>query len=453
MTQEENKPNLSDPKLREKLPLGSMGLPFIGETLGFVFDSDFILKRRDRYGAVFKSHILGKPTVFMTGPEAVRFVISSPVERFSWREGVPEQFRILLGNGLPFQDDEEHRRNRQLMMPAFHGRALSSYIETMEAIAKKYLAKWERQQEFTWHDEYKQLTFEIASHLLLGATDASKASYLSQLYTTLLDGTFALVRLRLPGTRFGKALAAREALLQHLQAVIHQRQEHPTNDVLSLLIQARDEDGNGMSQEELMDQALILLLAGHETTASMITWLCLELARHPEVLHKAREEQHQLTKPGCIDLEQVKQMTYLDRVMQETERLHPPVPGGFRGVVKPFEFNGFYVPAGWRVYFSILDMHQTAELYPEPERFDPERFNPEQAAKYPPYSLIGFGAGSRTCLGIAFAKLEMKIILAHLLRGYHWEVLPGQSFAPVRPSSRPKDRLQVKFQPIGHGKR
>jgi cytochrome P450 len=447
MTQLEKKTNLSEQKSRAKLPLGSMGLPFVGETLEFLFDSDFILKRRDRYGSIFKSHILGKPTVFMTGSEAVRFVISSPVEHFSWRDGVPQQFRTLLGNGLPFQDGEDHRRNRQLIMPALHGRALNNYIETMQAITFKYLAKWERQQEFTWHDQYKQLTFEIASHLLLGATDASKASDLSQLYTTLLNGTFALVRLRLPGTRFGKALAAREALLQHLQVVIHQRQEHPTNDVLSLLIQARDQDGNGMSQDELMDQALILLLAGHETTASMITWLCLELARHPKVLQKAREEQHRLVKLGSLDLEQIKQMTYLDQVMQETERLHPPVPGGFRGVVKPFEFNGFYIPAGWRLYFSILDTHQTADLYPEPERFDPERFSPEQAAKYPPYSLIGFGGGSRTCLGIAFAKLEMKIILAHLLRGYQWELLAGQSFAPVRPSSYPKDGLRVKFQP------
>jgi cytochrome P450 len=190
----------------------------------------------------------------------------------------------------------------------------------------------------------------------LGAADGGKASDLSQLFTTLIDGTFAIVRLRLPWMRCGKALAARKALLQHLQVVIHQRQEQPTNDVLSLLIQARDEDGNGMSQEELIDRALILLLAGHETTASMITWLCLELARHPEVLQKAREEQHQLAKSGSLDLEQIKQMTYLDRVMQETERLHPPVPGGFRGVVKPFEFNGFYIPAGWRLYFSILDL-------------------------------------------------------------------------------------------------
>lgn len=442
----EKKPNLS----HLKLPLGSMGLPFVGETLGFIFEPDFISKRRDRYGYVFKSHIFGKPTVFMTGPEAVRFVISSPVENFSWREGVPEQFRTLLGNGLPFQDGEEHRRQRQLMMPAFHSKALSSYIKTIESITKKYLVKWECQQQLTWHDEYKQLTFEIASHLLLGATDDSKASDLSQLYTTLIDGTFALFRLRLPWTRFGKAIAARESLFQHLQAVIDQRQKNPTNDVLSLLIQARDQQGNGMSQEQLIDQTLILLLAGHETTASIITWLCLELARHPEVLQKARAEQHQLAQLGSFDLEQIKQMTYLDCIMQETERLHPPVPGGFRGVVKPFEFNGLYVPAGWRLFFSILDMHQTADLYPEPKRFDPERFNPEQAAKYPPYSLIGFGGGPRTCLGIAFAKLEIKIILAHLLRGYEWEIHSQQSFAPVRPSSRPKDGLRVTFRSIHH---
>lgn len=151
MTKIESNSLLNSPKL----PLGSIGFPLIGETLGFLFDSNFISKRRTRYGSIFKSHILGKPTVFMTGPEAVRFVISSPVENFSWRQGVPEQFRILLGNGLPFQDGEDHHRNRQLMMPAFHGKALSRYIETIEAITLKYLNNWEHKHQFTWHDQYK----------------------------------------------------------------------------------------------------------------------------------------------------------------------------------------------------------------------------------------------------------------------------------------------------------
>jgi cytochrome P450 len=141
-------------------------------------------------------------------------------------------------------------------------------------------------------------------------------------------------------------------------------------------------------------------------------------------------------------------MQYLDQILSEIERVHPPVGGGFRGVVKPFEFNGFQVPAGWIVMYSIPATQQLASIYPEPKRFDPDRFSPErQEHKQKPFSLIGFGGGPRICLGIAFAKLEMKIIAALLLRGYQWEFLPQQSLDPVRfPMRRPKDGLRVRFQ-------
>jgi cytochrome P450 len=149
-------------------------------------------------------------------------------------------------------------------------------------------------------------------------------------------------------------------------------------------------------------------------------------------------------------LEQLGKMQYLEQILNEIERLHPPVGGGFRGVVKPFEFNGFHVPAGWMLSYSIPGTHQLASIYPEPKRFDPDRFSPErQENKQKPFSLIGFGGGPRICLGIAFAKLEMKIVAAQLLRSYQWELITPQSLDPVAiPMRRPKDGLRVRFQRI-----
>jgi cytochrome P450 len=386
----------------------------------------------------------------MVGPEAAEFVLSSHMEHFSWREGWPDNFKQLLGESLFLQDGEEHRQKRRLMMPAFHGQALARYITTMESITQDYLQKWEQKREFTWFEEFKQLTFEIASQLLVGASPGSEVAHLSQLFTTLTNGLFAINPLPLPITKYGRAIAARNQLLQHITEVVRQRQQHPTNDVLSLLVQARDEEGNGMSLKELTAQAMLLLFAGHETTTAMLTWLCLELGRHPEVLQKAREEQFSLASEGGMSLEQLGKMQYLDQILNEIERLHPPVGGGFRGVVKPFEFNGFHVPAGWMLSYSIPGTHQLASIYPEPKRFDPDRFSPErQENKQKPFSLIGFGGGPRICLGIAFAKLEMKIVAAQLLRSYQWELLPQQSLEPVAiPMRRPKDGLRVRFQKI-----
>ncbi|MDZ7951350.1 cytochrome P450 [Nostoc sp. DedQUE09] len=432
-----------------QIPPGSFGLPVLGETLSFVFDSDFAKKRYRQYGPIFKTHLLGRPTVVMVGPEALELVLSSQMENFSWREGWPDNFKTILGESLFLQDGEEHRRNRRLMMPALHGPALANYVSTMEDITRSYLQKWEKQQEFTWFQEFKQLTFDIASQLLLGTRPGPECVRFSKLFAAMTNGLFAINPLPLPFTTFGKAIAARNQILEHLTHVVRERQQNPTKDALSLLVQAQDEEGNRMSEKELIAQALLLLFAGHETTTSMLTWLCVELARHPEVLEKAKVEQLQLASQGDLDLEQLGKMPYLEQVLWEVERLHQPVGGGFRGVIKDFEFKGYHVPAGWQLYYSIGVTHRIAEIYSEPDLFEPDRFSPQrQENKKYPFSLVGFGGGPRICIGLAFAKMEMKIVAAHLLRNYHWEILPNQSLEEVVvPTNHPKDGLRVRFQP------
>ncbi len=202
-----------------QLPPGSFGLPVLGETLSFVFDHDFAKKRYGQYGSIFKTHLLGRPTVVMAGPEALEFVLSTQMENFSWREGWPNNFKTLLGESLFLQDGEEHRRNRRLMMPALHGPALANYVSTMENITRGYLQKWEKKQEFTWFQEFKQLTFDVASQLLLGTLPGDECVRLSQLFTTLTNGLFAINPLSLPFTTFGKAIIARNQILEHLTQV------------------------------------------------------------------------------------------------------------------------------------------------------------------------------------------------------------------------------------------
>jgi retinoid hydroxylase len=444
------------------LPPGNFGLPLIGETWDFIFDPTFVAKRYEQHGAMFKTSVLGRKSVFMVGAEAAEFVLSSGMEYLSWREGWPQTFKTLLGRSLFVQEGEEHRRNRKLMMPAFHGMALSRYAATMDAIVQSYLKKWETLGEFVWYDEFKQLTFDIASQIFLGTPPGADTARLSRLFSTLTNGLF--------GAGFPQALNARKQLLAHLTQIIQQRQQTPTDDALSLLLQAEDENGDRLSLEEIRDQALLLLFAGHETTTSMLTWICLELAQHPEMLAKARQEQTDLMA-GELAGEPHKEMEprspvgnlgktlgetvltartpYLDQIISEIERLHPPVGGGFRGVIKPFEFMGYHVPQGWLLQYSILFTHRLPELYPNPNQFDPNRFSPTQLPKPIPYSLIGFGGGSRICIGLAFAKLEMKLVMTQLLRHYTWEILPNQNLEPVIiPTRRPKDGFKTRFHAL-----
>jgi retinoid hydroxylase len=410
------------------LPPGQSGLPWIGETISFIADPDFASKRRQKYGAIFRTHIIGRPTVVMSGAAANKFILATHFDKFSWRDGWPDNFKELLGASLFLQEGAEHQRNRRLLMPAFHGKALA----------------WEQIGDLTWFPELKNLTFEIASILLIGSEPGAETTELSRLFTELTNGLFT-IPVRWSYTTYGRALAARDRILKHIEKVVLERQQTPTQDALGLLVQSQDEDGNRLGINELKVQALLLLFAGHETTTSLVSSLCLALARHPDVLATARAEQVQIGIDTPITIDSLKQMTYLDRVLREVERMYPPVGGGFRGVVEEFEFNGYRVPKGWQVLYRIPEAHFDAEVYPQPDLFDPDR----AIDKASDYNFVTYGGGSRICIGMAFAQMELKIIAAMLLRRNSWELLPNQNLTldPI-PTLHPRDGLKVKFQKL-----
>lgn len=426
------------------LPPGSFGLPIVGETLSFLRDRQFATKRNRRYGPIFKTHLLNRPTVVMMGPEANRFILSTHMDHFSWEGGWPATFKILLGRSLFLMEGEEHRRNRKLLMPAFHGPALAHYFAKMDQICVEALQRWVKQGETQFWGEVKQMTFAIASTLLLGSEPGAETATLSQDFQTLTQGLFA-VPIDLPWTTFGKAVRARDRILAHLEQAILARQAHPTQDALGLLVQTEDEGGDRLSMEELQAQALLMLFAGHETTTAMLTFLIMALAQHPEVGDRARAEQMELAQQGPLDMAQLKAMPYLEQVLKEVERCYPPVAGGFRGVVKPFEFNGYHIPAGWQVLYRIEGTHQLESCYTHPEQFNPDRFNPDHPESKPgDFRLVGFGGGPRICLGLAFAQMEMKIFAAHVLRQTRWRLAPGQDLSLSQiPTLHPRSGLSV----------
>jgi cytochrome P450 len=379
----------------------------------------------------------------MMGTEANRFILSTGMQHFSWREGSPSTYRMLFGESLFVQDGEEHRTKRKLLMPAFHREALQAYITTIEAITIHYLRKWERAKTFTWFTENKQYMFDVVSTLLIGCEPGEETERLSELFAELANG-FSALPISLPGTKFYRAQRAREALLDHIEAAVRVRQQHPTEDALSLMVQSRGEDGSGLTMRELKEQSLLLLLAGHESTTSMITSFCYAMAQNPAVLAQARAEQDALRGP--LTMERLRAMSYLDRVLKEVERMYAPVSGGFRGVVKAFEFNGYHIPEGWLILYNVHHTHYDESIFPDPKVFDPERFCPENDQSAQPFSLIGFGGGPRFCLGYPLALLAMKIYAVHLLRSYVWEPVPGQNLEYVYfPTLHPADGLKVNF--------
>ena len=427
-------------------PPGQNGLPIIGETIAFFADSDFNQKRIAKYGKVYRTNVFNTPTIMMIGSEANTFLFRNENKYVvsSW----PKSTRVLLGKkSLAVNNGSYHTSRRKLLYDAFQPRALASYIPTMAQISDRYLTKWCEMGTLTWYPELRNYTFDIASNLFL-STDGGTSSKVGKLFEEFSGGLFS-IPISLPWTKFGKALRAREKLLEHLESIVTKRQQADNlgEDALGLLIQAEDESGNSLSLEELKDQVLLLLFAGHETLTSAIASFCLLTAQHPDVMQGLREEQDRLNITGTPTLEDLKAMTYLEQVLKEVMRLVPPVGGGFREAIETFEFAGYRIPKGWNIQYQIAQTHKDEEIYPESDRFNPDRFDPQQPAdKQTSFGYIPFGGGLRECIGKEFARLEMRLFASKLLQNYQWELLPDQNLDLVTvPTPHPRDGLKVKF--------
>ncbi len=432
------------------LPPGSYGLPLLGQTREWRRDPlAFLQKRYARYGRIFKSRTYGYREITMLGPEANKFILHTHRDHFEWG-GAQEIFfnRRLFRENLLLLDGDSHEFHRSLITPAFHGKALREYFDVIQELAEEYAEEWSRKERIVAYSELRKLTFAIAARLLLGADTNERAEYLSRLFETLSRGMQAFPRWNVGWMRFGRAMQAMETLRVYFQNVVNERRQNPRNDALSMLITSKDETGNSLTDADIISHIITLLLAAHDTTTSSMTWLLYELDRHPEVQQKLHVELETIVGMATLRPEHLPELRYSDYVLKEVERLHPAVTGAPRRVVKEFEFDGFRVPVGSLVYYSILFTHMMPDVFQEPERFDPDRFAPpREEDKRTPYSLIGFGGGARSCIGQGFARYEMKAILAVILKRYRWSVLPRQSLhAHYSPTKYPEDGLLMTFQ-------
>ena len=351
-------------------------------------------------------------------------------------------------------ESEAHRVARRLMYPAFHGKAIASYFETMQCIVQDFVQDWTQRDAIALLPEFRKLTLVIASRLFLGTQTVSEVEQTSRWFLELLSARLAILQFDVPFTTYGRSQRARRQLGAFLRPVIAERVRRgkleESGDVLGLLLAAEDEQGNRLSEQEVIDHTLFLLVAGHETTATLLTWLMFELGSHPEWRSRLRSEQAEVVGNQPLQLAHLKQVPCLTNVLKEGERLYPPIYGIPRGVVKDIEYAGYCIPAGWYVDVSPMLTHRLPELFADPDRFDPDRFAPpREEDKQHPFALIGFGSGPHGCLGLEFAQMELKLIVSTLLRDYDWTVTPEKAtIAPIRQPSKLQTKVQATFRPL-----
>jgi cytochrome P450 len=413
-----------------------------------------LLECYERYGPVFTIRVLHSNVVFMLGPKANHYMTVSHASNFTWRESHFRDLIGLLGDGLLTIDGEFHRRSRQIMLPAFHRERVAASIGVMTQETERALeefAKGARVDLYTWT---RRLAMRIAMRALFGlhpdgelakGTDAAALferalSFYATAYTTRF--------LRGPLTPWARLRRAAGELDRVIYAEIARRRATGARgeDVLSLLLDARGEDGSALTDRQVRDEVMTLLFAGHDTTTSTVSFMFYELARHPEVAARLVAEQHERLCGRQPTAKQLMgdELPELEATLEETLRMYPPAWIGPRRSVEPFEFEGTEVPGSAYVNYCSWASHHLPDVWVEPECFRPERFGPQERGEIPKGAYIPFGGGSRTCIGMRFGQLEVRTIATLILSRFELELSEGFALSIRQmPTISPREGLPM----------
>ncbi|MDW4497092.1 cytochrome P450 [Sulfitobacter sp. D35] len=437
---------LPTPKLAH-IP-GPPAPPMIGHTLQIVRDpygtqAQFI----DRFGPVYKTHMLGRWRVNLCGPDAMEFVLLNRDGIFSNAGGWDALQRLFPG-GLLLQDGEIHRKSRRIMTEAFRAGALRDYRRRMGDAVDTLLAGWPARQPFGFYDAIKDLTLRMGGAVFMGLPlDGALARHLNRAIRAEIRATVTPIRLPLPFTPMWRGVRGRRFLRETFRSLIDERRATGGEDFFSRMCLARDEEGAGWDEEELLDQFNLLIMAAHDTTATTLTAMVWALAAHPEWQARVAAEVSERDPARCdVDLAE---MTDTALVFREALRLVAPVPFIPRLATEPFRWRGLHIPAGTSISLNPGFTMLSEDLYTDPQRFDPERFAPGRAEdRRHKFAWTPFGGGAHKCLGMHFAETQVKLFLAALLRRYRVSLVdaadPGWQRMPI---PRPRGGLPVVLEP------
>jgi cytochrome P450 len=331
------------------------------------------------------------------------------------------------GEGVLLQDGEEHLRVRKLLAPAFVGSAITKYFTIIQDTIEASLSNWGDCTSVTASEKFRQLTLQLICTLTFGGVASQDYKQLETLFASVVQGMSSLFRFDVPFTTFGRAMAARRHLEKFVGTQIRKRRQEGIHhhDILGLLIDSTDEDGNFFNEQEVFTQTLHLLFGGYSTSSITLLYILFEIQQNPEWQEILRTELNQVVPHQRLVLSDLKNLVQMSYFLKEVQRLHPAVYFIPRGVVEDFEFGGYQIPAGWSIILLPLLTHRLPEIWQNPYCFDPLRFAPpREEDKKHPFAFIPFGAGAHRCMGYELAQMEMKVFLATLLRHYDCKLIP-----------------------------
>ncbi|AOY82252.1 cytochrome P450 [Moorena producens JHB] len=397
----------------------------------------------ERYGDTFTIRLSGlRELVILSHPQAIQEVLTAPPSQFKSGERNKLLQPLVGETSMTLLDGQPHQRQRKLLIPPFHGQRINSYSQLICDITQQVASQWVIGQAFTARTAMQDITIQVIMQGVFGLGEGTRYQKLKLLLAAMLEVTASPLRSSMLFFKFlqrdlgawspwGKMLRRRQQIYNLLQEEINQRREQPElmgNDILSLMMSTRDENGELMSDQELQDQLMTLLFAGHETTASALAWAFYWIHRLPTVRQKLLEEIDSLGDHP--DPMAIAQLPYLTAVCQETLRIYPVALVIFaRITTAPITIMGHHYQANTALFACPYLTHHREDLYPDSDQFKPERFLERQ---YSAYEYFPFGGGNRRCIGATLAMLEMKLVLAKVLSDYHLALAQDKIIKPAR---------------------
>ncbi len=444
-----------EPKDLAHIP-GDAGWPVVGNTFKMLADPHaFTSNMVEAHGRVYKNRAFGGWNVALVGAEANELVLFNKEKIFSSEQGWGPVLDQLFPRGLMLLDFDHHRIDRRALSIAFKPGPMRHYSGALNNGMSAEVANWAGKMEF--YPAIKKLTLDLAADSFIGIEWGPEADKINEAFVDMVQASVAPIRSPLPFTKMKKGVDGRAFLVDYFTKETHRRRaEGGGQDMFSQFATATREDGSLLPVDEVVDHMNFLMMAAHDTITSSATSLVYLLAKNPEWQAKLRDEIIAVTggpdgsgEPRPLDYDDMGKLELTEMAFKESLRIMPPVPSMPRRALKSFDYGGYRIPAGTPVGINIFWTHHSTDYWDDPYTFDPMRFTPDKVKARHKYAWVPFGGGAHMCLGLHFAYMQVKVLIAQILQRY--EIVVEEGYDPdwqAWPIPQPKDGLKVEFRAL-----
>src|SRR5688572_12019179 len=435
-------------------PPGPKGQLIMGVMREFNRDTLGFIERCRDYGDVVRTRFLWVNAFFLYNPADIETMLTTNARSFRKAQSLRSPFfHRLVGNGLVTSEGDFWRRQRRLAQPAFHRQRISSYGDIMVQYAQRTIANWRDGEQRDLSRDMTRLTLEIVVKTLFNSDVSKDADHVGRILTSLVKPFASQATLkwildnRLPTPGHRRYFNAVSEIDRIVYRIIAERRASGSDegDLLSMLLEAQDEDGSQMNDAQLRDEVMTLFLAGHETTALSLSWSWYLLAENPEAEKKFHAELEEVLGGRTPDVSDLPKLKYTEMIAKEAMRLYPPAYAIGREAIEETELGGFSVPKGTQVFAFQWVTHRDPRYFDEPEAFKPERWTNEMSEQVPKYAYFPFGGGPRQCIGNYFAMMEIILLLTTIGQRFRFSLMDEKvEVLPVL-SLRPKKGIKVRL--------